>query len=130
MAADPGPPPPSPGPRPQPFVFPFAECRAAIDALSGLQDELTTLLNRHDLNVDDALRDFAGSTADDFRDAYDTGTEALEGSRTWARNQRELLEEQLALAQEARATRQEEIATWQQNDQAYSDWQRDVAAAS
>lgn len=121
------PPVPHPGPRPSAFVFPFAEAAAAASALADMIEEVQAVIDTHETEVDPATENFAGESAQNFLTRFGDEMNDLRALKQDLVTEKDELDAAIATAEQRQSDRQAAISQWDQADQAYDDYQRELA---
>lgn len=122
--------PPHPGPRPADFEFPFAEARAAIEALDACAERLVETVGTHRDAAAHARVDFEGDTRQEFDRTLQDTTEDLDRVVQRLREQAGDLEETVTLAEQRRQASLDAIASWDAALSAHHDGARAAQAAA
>ena len=115
---------PHPGPQPTPFEFPFAQARAAVDAIEALAEELERTVRRHSDAAEVATRDFHGTTADAFAELLAATLEALGDDVRLLRTHADLLDQDTAVARQRRDDSLEARRRWHLQRRAWEEAQQ------
>lgn len=112
--------PPHPGPPPAGFDFPFAEARAAAQAIRALIDELASMVRVHVAAADRARIGFEGQTRQQFDSAFEQLMDAFDGWTWTLEVQLSGLEADLVRARRLRDQSETDRAIWQRRLDAWS----------
>ena len=108
------PPVPHPGPRPSAFVFPFAEAAAAASALEDMIEEVQSVIDRHETEVEPATVNFSGDSAQAFLTRFADEMSDLRTLKTDLVTEQSELQDAITIAEERREAADAAIAEWQQ----------------
>ncbi|MGH8905302.1 MAG: hypothetical protein ACRD0K_01995 [Egibacteraceae bacterium] len=110
---------PDPGPKPGLFEFPFAQGRAAINAIDDAVVDLRGLVGQHEAAAAYARVGFEGQVREQFDQIFNESMGAWEGKTAILEGQRDELEAALAEAQRRLQASEDAIAEWQQRHNAF-----------
>lgn len=119
---------PHPGPRPSAFVFPFAEAAAAASALRGMIEEVQSVIDLHETEVDAATVIFSGDSAEAFIANFTDDMADLRTLKGDLDDELTELEQTITTAEGRRDAARAAIDQWEIDSQAYDDYRQEQAA--
>jgi hypothetical protein len=110
---------PHPGPQPPLFEFPFAEARAALDAIESLVAALSSGARAHEQAAALPRRSFDGASRDAHERWLADVLDEVRGQRNLLEDDAAYLRQQLLVAHHAQLDRERARANWRQAHQRY-----------